>query len=760
MTRLGDPLPRVPIGRRTSSRNSAQLQSLAWTAGLVAELDRRVALLVAELRGGGTDAALKSLVITDAEVDAMLAHPRSGADWGFTCGSLAASLPDEAGAPAGSLQVLQRCFELSPFELDALLVCIAPEIDRRFERLFAYLNDDLTRPRPSIDTLLRLLAPRHEHVRLQSHLMADAPLLRYGLLTSDDGGRGQGELFRVADGIVRQLLGRGGTDARIARVLLDDDVPPLVLRLWRARNEHETLAALLRALAPASASGGDPTSLVVNLHGRSGSGRRFTVQSACEQAHIGALALDGRKLKRTGDLHATLSAALRDIRLADGALFIHHADQLLDEPERQAEGCAVLQSWLREFGGVVLLGSDEPLPLAGWFPTAEVADVALPPPAIAAREAAWQEALTSLPQLGAEERATLAQSLSVKFRMTQGEIGTSVQHARAALGNARDEPGRARVLHEVVARVATPRLHQLAEAMAVTHALDDLVLPGDRFDLLNDIVRRVRHRRTVLEDWCFDAVSTRGRGLVVLFHGASGTGKTMAADAIAHTLQMRLFRIDLAGVVSKYIGETEKNLRAIFDEADRADSVLFFDEADALFGKRSEVKDAHDRYANIEINYLLQRIENFDGIAILATNKRDHIDDAFLRRIHVSIEFPLPLMPERLRLWDRSFPDTAPLAPDIDWSFLARRFELTGGAIRNAALGAAYLAAEARGAIGMREVVNAVRIELVKAGRRMPDSEFGAHAALLAKAAPATAPHRPRPRHLPETHGLCATTEE
>ena len=156
----------------------------------------------------------------------------------------------------------------------------------------------------------------------------------------------------------------------------------------------------------------------------------------------------------------------------------------------------------------------------------------------------------------------------------------------------------------------------------------------------------------MLEDWGFDAVSARGRGLVALFHGASGTGKTMAADAIASTLRMRLYRIDLAGVVSKYIGETEKNLRAVFDEADRADSVLFFDEADALFGKRSDVKDAHDRYANIEINYLLQRIESFEGIAILATNKRDHIDDAFLRRIHVSIEFPAPQAPERLRLWD------------------------------------------------------------------------------------------------------------
>jgi SpoVK/Ycf46/Vps4 family AAA+-type ATPase len=305
--------------------------------------------------------------------------------------------------------------------------------------------------------------------------------------------------------------------------------------------------------------------------------------------------------------------------------------------------------------------------------------------------------------------------------------------ARAPLASALTEAERARILHDVIGRAATPRLHRLTDAVATKHSLKDLVLSEDRMELIDDIVRRVQHRRTVLEEWAFDDLSARGKGLIALFHGPSGTGKTMAADAVAHSLHMRMFRIDLAGVVSKYIGETEKNLRTIFDEADRMDSVLFFDEADALFGKRSEVKDAHDRYANIEINYLLQRVENFSGIAILATNKRDHIDEAFLRRIHISLEFPMPLMPERLRLWKRSFPRNAPLAADIDWEYLARRFEFAGGTIRNAALSAAYLAADAGGKIGMREIVNAVRIEIVKAGKRMPHAEFGPYAQHLLK---------------------------
>ncbi|WP_144409272.1 ATP-binding protein [Pseudoxanthomonas suwonensis] len=754
MTRLDGPrLPQAPAAGPATEGRAADC--LAWTGVLVAELDRRAALLVEELRDGG-GIALRSLVVTDAEVDAMLASGRAGHGDGFVPGSLAGSLQDPAGTLPWRLSALQHSFGLGAFELDALLVCLAPEIDRRFERLFAYLNDDMAKPRPSTDTLLRMLAARHEHVHLQACLMADATLLRHGLLASDGGDRvAQVGLFRVADGIVRHLLGRGGSDPRVARVLLDEEAPLLLHRLWRARDERAVLAALLEARTAAAAEDAAPVPLVANLHGRDGSGRADAVRSACRQAGIGCLSLDGRELGRcAADLHATLAAALRDARLAGSVVFIHHSDRLLDEPERRSECCAMLRAWLREFGGVLLLGSEAPLPFPGWFPSAETADIAFPLPGIAAREAAWREALDGT-RLDDDEKAALSRSLSVKFRVTQGEIGTAVQHARTALDAAPDCTGRARALHEAVARVATPRLHQLAEAMPATHPLEDLVLPADRFELLNDVIRRVQHRRTVLEDWCFDAVSARGRGLVVLFHGASGTGKTMAADAIAHTLRMSLFRIDLAGVVSKYIGETEKNLRAIFDEADRADSVLFFDEADALFGKRSDVKDAHDRYANIEINYLLQRIESFDGIAILATNKRDHLDDAFLRRIHVSIEFPSPLVPERLRLWDRSFPAAAPLAPDIDWDFLARSFDLTGGAIRNAALGAAYLAAEARGAIGMREVLNAVRIELVKAGRRMPDSEFGPHAHLLARAAPA-----PQQARRPRTHDLCTTHEE
>ena len=730
-----------PARARVPRAAPADAASVPWTDVLVAEVDRRIAEQVGRWRGEqAAPTALKSLVITDDEVDELLARGSEPPGPALPCGSLAAQVM-AAGAPR--VPALQAAFDLSPFELDAVLLCLASELDCRFDRLWAYLNDDLTRTRPSADLLLRLLAPPHERVFLQAQLASDAPLLQCALLVADDSSRrGGNPLYRVADGVLRHLLERGGVDAAMAEAVWDDDVAPLAPTLWRARAQVQEVHVLL------AAQEGAATPLLVNLHGRDGSGRAFVAHAACDRLQRRCLSLDGRKLKRGAEGRAAWLAALRDARLGGDLLFVHHADAGFDDAERRHEWRTLLQPWLRRFGGTVLLASAEALPLAAWFPAADVAPVALPNLDVAGREGAWRSVLAAVCPLPEGARESLAHALAAKFRLTEGEIAVAAQQARTAARGMADEAGWATALHEVVARVAAPRLHELAEAVPVRHSLADIVLPPDKLEVLKDLVRRTQHRRTVLEDWRFDDVSARGRGLVALFHGASGTGKTMAAEGIASTLRMRLFRIDLAGVVSKYIGETEKNLRTIFDEADRADAVLFFDEADALFGKRSEVKDAHDRYANIEINYLLQRIELFDGIAILATNKHSHMDEAFMRRIHVSLEFPLPRPPERLRLWDRSFPRAAPMAGDIDWDFLAQRFELSGGAIRNAALGAAYLAAEGGQAIGMKHVVNALRTELVKAGRRLQDGEFAPHAHLLTQPAAAARTHAgaPSPR--------------
>ena len=256
-------------------------------------------------------------------------------------------------------------------------------------------------------------------------------------------------------------------------------------------------------------------------------------------------------------------------------------------------------------------------------------------------------------------------------------------------------------------------------------------LPADRERQLRAVVGRVANRAVVQQDWGFGKKLARGRGVAVLFSGPPGSGKTMAAEVLARALSLQLFQIDLSTVASKYIGETEKQLSAIFAEAERSQCLLFFDECDAIFGKRTEVKDAHDRYANTEVNYLLQRLEQYDGVVLLATNFQKNIDEAFLRRLHDSIDFPMPDETARAEIWRKQFPKEAPVDPDLDYAFLASKLKLPGGNIRNAALYAAFLAAQEGGreaTIRMRHVLEGARREFQKQGKLVMASDMGAYA--------------------------------
>jgi ATPase family associated with various cellular activities (AAA) len=276
-------------------------------------------------------------------------------------------------------------------------------------------------------------------------------------------------------------------------------------------------------------------------------------------------------------------------------------------------------------------------------------------------------------------------------------------------------------LDAAVRRLGAGRLEQLARRIRPARAWDDIVLSADRLDLLRSVVDRYRYAESVYDEWGFSA--TPSRGVVALFSGPSGTGKTLAAEIVAGELGLDVFKIDLSAVVSKYIGETEKNLEQIFDAAGSGNVVLFFDEADALFGKRSEVHDARDRYANIEVSYLLQRLERYDGVAVLATNFEKNLDDAFLRRIHRRVEFVLPAEAERATIWNLNLPAGAPV-DDIDTAWLAAKFELTGAAIRNAVVNAAFEAAATATPITMTTVVHGVAEEMRKMGRLINSEAF------------------------------------
>jgi ATP-dependent 26S proteasome regulatory subunit len=323
--------------------------------------------------------------------------------------------------------------------------------------------------------------------------------------------------------------------------------------------------------------------------------------------------------------------------------------------------------------------------------------------------------------------------LASKFRLSGGQIRDVVAAARS-LARWRD-PAKATItaqdLYAACRRQFRGTLSTLSRKIEPKYNWHDIILPKDQTEQLHEICSYVKYYYTVYDGWGFEHKLSTGKGLNVLFSGPSGTGKTMAAEIIANELGLDLYKIDLSAIVSKYIGETEKNLDRIFQEGQTSNAILFFDEADALFGKRSEVRDSHDRYANIEIAYLLQKMDEYEGAVILATNLRKNMDEAFARRMHFTVEFPTPEEADRHRIWQNIFPREAPLAADIDLSFLARQFKITGGNIKNIALGAAFLAAQDGGSINMENIIWATKREFQKMGKLCTESDFARYSELV-----------------------------
>jgi SpoVK/Ycf46/Vps4 family AAA+-type ATPase len=340
------------------------------------------------------------------------------------------------------------------------------------------------------------------------------------------------------------------------------------------------------------------------------------------------------------------------------------------------------------------------------------------------RQELWREAVGEL----AKARPEFVAELAAKFRFGPGKIRDALQPLRWEAHTESAEPrAREAAVLQACRAGSNPNLATFAQKIRLKYRWDDLVLPPDVMEHLREIRNAVRHRARVHGEWGFESKFSLGKGLNVIFSGPSGTGKTMSAEILATDLGLDLYKIDLSSVVSKYIGETEKNLARIFREAEDANCILLFDEADALFGKRSEVKDSHDRYANIEIDYLLQRVEEYEGIIILTTNMLKNLDPAFTRRIQYTVEFPSPDERHRELLWSKVFPAATPLANDLDLAFLAKRFKLSGASIKSIALNSAFLAAANGGVVDMQHVITALKREYRKLGKLASRSEFGAY---------------------------------
>ncbi|GAA2460841.1 ATP-binding protein [Streptomyces macrosporus] len=608
--------------------------------------------------------------------------------------------------PAGSvLDGLARSFGLSPLDLDLLLVAVAPDLDARFERLYGYLNDDLTCRRPTVGLALELCGLAGA-APARFRLAPGAPLVAGGLVEVTEPERPPlSRVLTVPDRVTGHLLGTTRPDARLAGVL------------GEAWEDPTAAAEEVRRAAAAARTG---TGLV---HLRSwGGDAEGLAGAALRAAGRRPLALDAAALARhSGDAPHLARVAALEARLTGAGVVLGPLEALPAEP---AERARTLAPWCAALRGIPLLTYGT----VGWDP-AWAADtpvvLAVPAPSPERQAARWRHALERAAGDGsvAGDAEALARSVAA-HRLDSGQLRRAADVAvrTAALAGRPVGPDD---LRTAVRAQNGAGLDRLARRVEPGVGWDDLVLPPVTHRRLRELALRARHREQVLGQWGMRPGGGRGRGVIALFAGESGTGKTMSAEVVAADLGMDLYVVDLSTVVDKYVGETEKNLERIFTEASAVNAVLLFDEADAIFGKRSEVKDAHDRHANIESAYLLQRMESFDGIAVLTTNLRANLDEAFTRRLDVVADFPVPDAGRRLALWERCLGDRLPRAADLDLVFCADRFEMAGGSIRACAVTAAYLAAESGGPLTMRQVVTAIAQEYRKLGRLVLEGEFG-----------------------------------
>jgi ATPase family protein associated with various cellular activities (AAA)/winged helix domain-containing protein len=619
------------------------------------------------------------------------------------------------------LDQLSQALGLTGFELESVLFCAAPELDRSYERIYAFVLDDLNRRYPCVELLASLTAASvEERLARRSLLSRWGRLRRLGVLqAAGDSATEWRQELRLAPGVFEFLLGLGSGICNLFRDPAEVNVPDRVE--LPAHVNPETVARLASSIVAGRIS-------IAGIWGPRQSGSDETVLAIAAAA--------GRPLRRllyseVDRPAAELELVLRDMLLTAcglGAILWLSTDALATANRQEIEH--VLAAGLARSPVPILLTGQHPWRPRALLEDADFAEVELDSPVVDTRETMWSR---SLPELDRGQ----VEGLAARYSLSSGEVRAVSRLARTRAylaGNGRPAPVSDHV-DAACAALTRRRSYQFASTVQPKRGPGDLVLPADTHQQVLEVAAFFRAQARVDDTWGFGRLTTGAGGIKALFTGEPGTGKTLAAEVIAGLLALPLCKVDLARIVSKWVGETEKNLESVFREAEDTHAVLFFDEAEALFGKRAEVQHGADRYANLEVSYLLQRLENCRGLVILASNLKDQIDNAFIRRFQVAIHFPRPEAAERRRIWGIAFPDSAPLSGEVDRDALAR-LDMTGAGIVNVARTAALLAADSRSeTILMAHVVRALARQFRREARVLSPADLGPYAPLL-KAAP------------------------
>ncbi|MCC5659042.1 ATP-binding protein [Nostoc sp. XA010] len=597
-----------------------------------------------------------------------------------------------------ALDRLCRIFSLSLFERDLLLLCAGVEFSGEFAKLCAIAQGDPQRLYPTFSLALAALPNPHWDA-----IAPNSSLRRWQLIKIGEGSALTLSPLRIDERILHYLAGMQYLDERLAGIIeplnFAGDLVP----------SHQALAE--RVFGVLSQTPKTKLLPIIQLCGTESGSKRGIAATICKILGLNLYVMPAQVVPLVASEQENLIRLwTRETILSPSALLID-CDEI--DTNDIARATAIIHLSDRT-NSVLILSSREGMRMS----QRQAVRFDVQQPTSQEQSAVWQEALIDLvPQINGQVNTLVNQ-----FNLSAATIHAACAEAAGYLSQG-DEKNISGILWDACRVQARPRLDELAQRITPSADWENLVLPEAQKQILRDIAAHVRQRATVYETWGFAAKGARGLGISALFAGASGTGKTLAAEVLAEELRLDLYRIDLSSVVSKYIGETEKNLRQVFDAAEQGGVILLFDEADALFGKRSEVKDARDRYANIEVSYLLQRMECYPGLAVLTTNIKSAIDTAFMRRIRFVVQFPFPDAVQRAEIWRRIFPCDTP-TQGLDATQLAR-LNVAGGNIRNIALNAAFLAADAGEAVQMKHVLQAAKSEYAKLEKALTEAEIG-----------------------------------
>ncbi|MEM7716036.1 MAG: ATP-binding protein [Cyanobacteria bacterium P01_A01_bin.68] len=614
---------------------------------------------------------------------------------------------------------LQKTFNLSTFDLYILTITLAPELDKQYERVYIYLQDDINHKRPTVDLVFNLLCSTiPEKLSRRKHFSTNSPLIHNRLLYLSSEATLLSQHLIIDSQVIRLLLNQHDLDSRLVsccQLLEQNQSAEFIDNLYLQEDLQNKLQTIIK-------EDWQKQPLLLYFQGIDSSDKRCSAQMLSQTLEVDLLVADLEKiLEDKPNFESKLQILFREAWFFNRLLYIDNFD-ILNLQENQVYLSTFLKQLENNRSISILSG------IQNWIPTTNAKGVIIIPftiPESEQRRKCWINQLQAA-KITIEDKEL--DILSNRFRLTPDQISDAVI---TAYNNSRWQSNTTvfnQIFNHLCSAARSQSGHELttlARKVEPKYSWEDIILHPNQLKQLRDICKEAEYQNLVHQQWGFADKLSLGKGLNVLFSGTPGTGKTMAAEVIAAHLQLDLYKIDLSQIVSKYIGDTEKNLNRIFTAATSSNAILLFDEADALFGKRSEVQDARDRYANIEVGYLLQKMEEYEGIAILTTNTRSNMDEAFERRLRFIIEFQLPDAKNRQLIWQRTFPENAPCSPDLDLEFLAKSFDITGANIRNIALSAAFLAADDGGVIKMVHLVRAMRREYQKMGQILRDKDLG-----------------------------------